>query len=768
MSLQKLFRLLGLVVIASAICTPAVHADEAVVSITVYPPEIHLNTATDRQGFLVVATRADGVQYDVTETATVTLANDQLVRREGNTILPVADGQTTLQAAYEGHTVDIPITVIDAVSERPISFTHDVMPVMMRSGCNTGACHGAARGKDGFHLSLFSSFPAADHHRITRELGARRINLALPEESLILTKGAGLVTHTGGKRFDVGDIYYQSMLKWIQAGAPNDSDNELAVVSVELFPPRAVLQGENVVQRFLVLAHYSDGSDRDVTDLAVFLSNNETAASIDVEGVVTSHDRGEAFVTARFDIHTVGSQIIVLPAELEYTPPEVTGNYIDELVGAKLQDLRILPSGVCSDEEFIRRVTIDITGLLPTVEDLNAFLADASPDKRAALIDSLLERKEFSEIWAMKWAELLMIRSGNQTISYKAAFLYYSWINEQIANDVPLDQMVRDLITASGGTFAVPETNFYQIERDTLKTAENVAQVFMGLRTQCAQCHNHPFDRWTMDDYYGFAAFFSQIGRKDSEDFREKIIFNRGGGEVRHIVDNRVVSPQYLGGEMPDIPRGTDRREILAQWLTSPENTFFANNFANRIWAHFMGIGIIEPVDDVRISNPASNPELLDELGRRLVQYNYDFKQMVRDICNSQAYQRSTTNNQSNAHDELNFARSLIRRIPAESMLDCITLATDTQDKFRGLPVGARAVQIADGTTSNYFLTTFGRARRETVCSCEPLTEPTLSQALHLLNGDTIQNKIRQGGLIASRLEAGNTPEQIVDLIFLR
>ncbi len=327
--------------------------------------------------------------------------------------------------------------------------------------------------------------------------------------------------------------------------------------------------------------------------------------------------------------------------------------------------------------------------------------------------------------------------------------------------------MVQELLGANGGTFTNAATNYYQIERDTLKTAENVAQVFMGIRTQCAQCHNHPFDRWTMDDYYSFAAFFSQIGRKTGEDYRETIIFNTGSGEVKHPVGGRVMPPKFLGGASPDTA-GQDRRVVLAKWLASPENPYFATSVANRVWAHFFGVGIVEPVDDVRVSNPASNPELFQALGDRFTQYNYDFKQLVRDICNSQTYQRASQRNASNEADELNFAHARIRRIRSENLLDCISQVTETKDKFGGLPLGAKAVQIADGNGSTYFLTTFGRSNRATVGVCEVKTDPTLSQSLHLLNGDTVETKVRDGGAIKRMLEASRTPEQIIETIYIR
>ncbi|WP_425305514.1 DUF1549 and DUF1553 domain-containing protein [Bremerella cremea] len=741
-------------------------AESSIREINVYPASIELLTSRDSQRFIVVATRDDDVTLDVTAQATVTLADESKVKREGNLILPAADGETKLSVEYGGHKVEVPVTVGKASEDRPVSFHLDVMSVFMRAGCNTGSCHGAARGKDGFRLSLFGFDPKGDYFRTTREQATRRINLANPESSLLIEKAIGAVPHTGGKLFDKDSEYYATMLRWLETGAKQDEGEVPRCENIEIYPPKAVLEGEGAQQSFIVKAYYSNGTTRDVTNLAVFMSNNDNSAPIDANGLCTASKRGEAFVMARFGTHTVGSQVIVLPKDLQYEKPQIAGNYIDELVGAKLHKLRIVPSEVCTDEEYLRRVTVDITGKLPTEEEYQVFMADSSEDKRAKLVDRLLERKEFSEIWAMRWAELLMIKSTND-VSPKSAFLYYSWLTEQISNDVPLDQMVREILTASGGTFSNPATNYYEIERDTLKTAENVAQVFMGLRTQCAQCHNHPFDRWTMDDYYGFAAFFSQIGRKNTEDYRERIIYDRRSGDVRHLVDNRVMEPKFLGDVTPDM-KGRDRREVLAEWLTAPENPYFASSVANRVWASFFGVGIVDPVDDVRVSNPASNPELYKKLGDKLIEYNYDFKKLVRDICASNAYQRTTLPNDSNRTDTKNFAYAQVRRIPAEQLLDCISTATNHDEKFGGLPLGASAVQIADGRTSNYFLTTFGRSQRATVCTCEATTSPTLSQALHMLNGSATQGKISQGKLVEGWLKEGLGEDVIIEKIFIR
>lgn len=734
--------------------------------LSVYPETIRLDTARDYQSFVAIVRREDDVTLDVTDSANWTVADGKFAKIEGNRLLPLADGETELICDNGVSQVRIPVKVGSSTEKLPISFEKDIVPIMTRSGCNTGSCHGAARGKDGFMISLFGYDPAGDYTRITRQIGMRRINLAVPQDSLFLTKAVGQVPHTGGKLFGDDSVYYSMMLEWLEAGAMKDATPPPSVAKLEIYPPQAVIEGTGSTQRFIAVAHYSDGTTRDVTNLSAFMTNNETSAAVDKNGNVTAGARGEAFVMARFETKTEGRQVLVLPEDLQYEAPEVTGNYIDELVARKLNQLRITPSGLCTDEEFLRRVTIDITGMLPTEEEYQLFMNDVAEDKRAALIERLLGRKEFSEIWAMKFAQLLMIKSTNQ-VSYKSAFLYNQWLTDKFAKNVPIDEMVRELFGATGGTFRNPATNYYQIERDTLKRAENAAQVFMGIRTQCAQCHNHPLDRWTMDDYYGFAAFFCQTATKNAEDYREKIIYDRRSGEVRHKVTNQVMQPKFLGGGLADT-KGKDRRVVMAEWLTSSENPYFSTSIANRVWAHFMGVGIVEPVDDIRVSNPATNPELFQELGEKLSSYKFDFRQLVRDICNSQAYQRSATPNESNKGDTRNYAYAVVRRIPAEMMLDCVSQVTNTKEKFRGLPLGARAVQIADGRTSTYFLDTFGRAPRETVCDCEASTDPSLSQALHLLNGSATSGKIAQGKVVADLLKDDAPVSDALDRLYVR
>jgi len=662
---------------------------------------------------------------------------------------------------------DAPVIVKAIQLDQPISFKRDVMPILTKAGCNTGGCHGSARGQDGFHLSLFGYDPAGDYDRITREMGARRVNLALPEESLLLQKATGAVAHTGGKRFDKNSDFYKAVVKWLDAGAPRDPADIPTPVSVEMSPSEIVLEGGNATRQATVTAHYSDGTARDVTPLAVFFTNNEGSAKISPAGLVTSGARGEAFVMARFGTTTVGSAVIVVPKAVPFTFPLVEErNYIDALIDAKLRKLRVTPSAVCSDEEFLRRVTLDITGLLPAPADYDRFLADAAPNKRARLIDELLNRPEFVDIWVMKLAEMLRIRSGAD-VSEKAALVYFDWLRNQLSQNVPVNRLVSRLIDSEGGIFENPPAGFYQFETDPLKLAEDTAQVFLGVQVKCAQCHNHPFDRWTMDDYRGFVAFFTQIARKKGEDPREMVVYDRREGESRNPVTNAVVTPKFLGGSRPDAAN-KDRRALLADWISSPDNPYFAKHFANVIWAQFFGRGIIEPVDDARVSNPPSNPELLEALARRFIDYNYDFRRLARDICASRTYQASSLPNDSNAADIRNFSHAAVRRLRSEVMFDCIGEVTDTKNKFKGLPLGGRAVQIADGQTTNYFLKTFGRASRETPCTCEVSMEPNLSQALLLLNGETVEGKISNGGLVKRLLADKKEPADIVNALYVR
>src|SRR5438874_1195036 len=581
--------LLSLTSAAKEVSKPIAVPHSAVIDLKVFPTNLNLSSKPDKQSVVVQAIFADGVTRDVTSETSFALKDKSLVRQEQNIFYPLADGKTELSVNYASKTLTVPVNVEHAHAERPISFKLDVMPIFMKAGCNAGSCHGSARGKDGFRLSLFGFDPDGDYYRLTREYIGRGVNLAIPEESLAVQKALGAVPHTGGERFTTNSPLYTTLLRWLQAGARKDATNLPKVVALELMPAQAVLEGQGASQKLTVRAKYSDGSDRDVTSLAVFSSNNELSTKVSDTGVITAGQRGEAFVMARFDTFNVGSQIIVVPKDLPYKWPEEIAeyNYIDKAIDAKLKKLRITPSGLCDDATFVRRAHLDITGRLPTPKEVQTFTEEPSAGKRDQLIDELLDRKEFAELWVMKFAELLQIRSRNDQFSAKSALQYYNWLQDRMSRNVPLDKIVQELLTASGSTFKTPAANYYQVQTDTLKTAENTAQVFMGMRVQCAQCHNHPFDRWTMNDYYSFAACFSQLGRKQGEDPRETVIFDKSDGEVKHPVGGRTMAPKFLGGEIPQV-KDHSRREVLAKWIASPENPYFAKNLANIVWAHFM------------------------------------------------------------------------------------------------------------------------------------------------------------------------------------
>ncbi|MGE0709265.1 MAG: DUF1549 and DUF1553 domain-containing protein [Planctomycetota bacterium] len=733
-------------------------------TVAVYPPDVELSGVRDLQGLIVVASAPDGTTADLTTAATFTLADPSKARVAGATLFPAQDGETRLAVEVAGRRLELPVKVSQATARERLGFQNDVLPVLTRAGCNMGSCHGSSRGKDGFHLSLFGYDPQGDYERITRELAARRIDLSTPDASLLLNKATGAVRHTGGQRFAAEGEAYALLREWIAAGAPGDKKDTPRLIGIELYPPAGVLLEGQGRQALVVRARYSDGRDRDVTRFTTLISTDARTAHLDGTALVAGV-RGEAWVMARYGEFSVASGFLVVP---DVAAPELppAAHWIDRLVADKLRALRVSPSPLADDQTFLRRVTLDLTGRLPEPADARAFLADERPDKRARWIDAQLARKEFAELWVMKWAERLLVRSVPNQVSQKAALRYFEWLEERLANNVPIDRVVRELLTAQGGVFDSPAVNFFEAERNDLKIAENVAQVFLGMRIQCAQCHNHPFDRWTQDDYYGWAAFFAQIGRKRGGDPREQIVFDRRGGETKHPVTKKNVAPKLLGGASPDT-RGKDRRAVAAEWITSPDNPYFARNVANLVWDHLFGVGIVHEPDDVRVSNPPSNPALLDALAKRLVELRFDLRQLVREVVTSDAYQRSVVPNASNREDGRNASHARVRRLRAEVLLDALAQVTWAPNKFAGLPLGARAVRIPDGATSNYFLETFGRPRRESVCTCEVETAPNLGQALQLLNGEAVTQKIQQGARVAKLLEAGKQPLEVVDELYL-
>jgi hypothetical protein len=737
--------------------------------LVVYPSQVSLDNAHDFERIVAVVTRPDGVTLDVTPEIQVAFGAENIAAWGENLKLrALGDGETTINVTHGDQTVQVPVTVKNASLVPATTFGNDVMPALMRAGCNSGGCHGSASGKNGFRLSLFGFDPQYDYISLTRDQRSRRINAALPEESLMLLKPMGAVDHEGGKAIQPGDGLYEPMLQWIKEGTMPDSQELPKLANIQIYPSEAVLEGAGSNQRFVVMADYNDGTTRDVTDSAVISSSDELTLAVNPAGLSTAGNKGEVYVMARYGTFAVVSKAIVVDPAATLNWPEVAeNNYVDTFVFDKLKKLRVPPAELCSDEVFVRRAYVDILGTIPTLDETQAFLVDSEPAKRAKLIDTLLERPEFSELWAMKWAEVLRVAEIPNVLDRKGMHRYNDWLRQAIMANTPMDELVRELLSAEGGNFTNPAANFYVIEQDPLVIAENVSQVFLGIQLKCAQCHNHPFERWTMDDYYSFSAFFAQVGRKASSDPRESIIFNRAGGEVQHLNTKQNMAPKFLGGAVPDIA-GRDRRAVLAEWITSPENPWFAKNLANRVWAHFLGAGIIDPPDDVRVTNPPTNPKLLDELGTKMIAYKYDLRQLVRDICNSYTYQMSTQPREPENNDARNFSHAQVRRLTSEQMLDAIVKVTGNDVKFANLPKGARAVQVAGGNSGVYFLEVFGRPLRETVCTCERRGEPNLAQSLHLINGDTINGAIKgQGGLLDSLLAAETPPDQIIDKLYM-
>jgi hypothetical protein len=746
------------------------------VDLRVYPEAVHLDGQTDRQHLVIQAVYEHGETRDVLRQAKIGISNPALLERREDVLWPKADGKGTITVTFGGLKKRIPFETRQARVKRPVSFHLDVEPTFMRMGCNTGSCHGSARGQDGFMLSLFGYDPDGDYYRLTREIIGRRINLAVPEKSLFLEKATGEVTHTGGERMTRDSEYYATLLEWVESGAKNDEADTAKVTRISLLPEQVVFKQASPppAQQMVVIAHYDDGTRRDVTHLGVFLTNNERTVNIDEEGEVTAGDPGSAHVFARFDKYTVGREVIVLPNDNYEWDGTPEANYIDTLVFNKLKKLHILPSEVCTDEQFVRRAFIDIVGLPPTVEEYHGFVDDTSTSKRESLVAQLLQREEFVDVWSMKWGELLQISGGRQqnysTRPLKAVWNYYHYIADAVRKNMPVDRMVHALISGSGSNLHRPEANFYtSSDRITAqKMAENVAQQFLGTRIQCAQCHNHPFDRWTLDDYYGFTGFFEGISTKQGADEREVFVqYNTSKTGSEHPVYKEKVPVKFLGGEAPDV-KGKDPRPVLADWMTSRENRMFARNVANRIWAHYFGRGIIEPVDDVRISNPPANRELLEALADKLVAYDYDAKRLIRDILLSRTYQLSSTLNKTNKDDHTQFSHGFVRRLQAEIMLDTVHQATGTTAIISGYPKGMRATQLFQGGGRDTFLKTFGASERTSVCACEVSKEATLSQALEMINGANVERLMRESKVIVDRIKAESSVEEVIGELYVR
>lgn len=726
----------------------------ALKSLIVYPGEVNLSGPRDSQRLIVLGDYADGRRWDLTREAKFATSADNVATIDKTGVVhPVGDGQVTVKIEAAGQSATLFVKVQKAKADLPVSFTREILPLLTKAGCNQGACHGAQHGRGGFKLSLLGFDPSFDHSEIVQSAKGRRVVVSDPERSILLLKPSLTMEHAGGERIAANGHAYNLLKQWLADGAPEPVKNDPSVTGLEVFPPKRVMvPGEQ--QQIIVRAAWSDGRTEDVTATAQFDSLNDGVAAVTPAGLVTAKDRGETHIMVRF-----GGQATVMDVSLPFSAaPQVAGefevqNFIDHKALAKWKDLGLTPSPVCSDEEFFRRIHLDAIGTLPAPAEVKAFLADKSADKRHKAIGRVLDRPEFVDFWTLKWGDLLRI--DRDQLQEKGMWSFYNWVRAAIRDNKPIDEFTREIITAEGSTYSEGPANFYRVGRTPQEWAETVAQVFLGIRMQCAKCHHHPFEKWSQDDYYGMSAFFVRLGTKNSQEFgifgRETVIYLKMTGEETHPRKGGVVKPHPLDGGVMDDP--FDRRKRLADWLTAKENAYFAKNIVNRYWGYLLGRGLVEPIDDMRATNPPSNPELMDALAKDLVEHKFDLKHLLRTIMDSRVYQLSSTATPGNQIDtgNIHYTRYTVKRLTAEQLADALDFATGTREKYQGLPLGTRAIQLPDTKVRSFLLDVFGRPARQITCECERTMQPNIAQAMHLLNGDFLNKKIEAP---AGRIEA--------------
>jgi len=762
---------------------PAKPALPPIRSLKLEPASLTLEDGRDERRVLVWGETASGQRIDVTGEAALACESTNVELDKSGYIRPKAKGAAEVTFTVGKLKAKLPVTVKDATIPE-IRFVRDVEPVMSKLGCNAGTCHGAAKGKNGFKLSLRGYDPEFDYQALINDLSGRRFSRVKVEESLMLLKPTSEVPHEGLQALKPGSREYHILRQWIAEGTKYDDPEKGRATSIEVLPSRIDLDLPGRSQQIIVLAHYADDSVRDVTRDAIITCNNGDVATVK-ENTVTGIRRGEAAVLVKFEGSYGTKLVAVMGDRTGYKWTDVAeSNYIDKHVHAKLKTMKILPSEPCTDAEFIRRVSLDLTGMPPTPERTRAFLADKTSrkEKREKLVDDLLESKDYVEYWANKWADLLQCNSEN--LGQKGVWVFRDWIQQSIAANKPYDQFVRELLLSEGSAYRNPEVNYYRALREPGKITEDVSQTFLGVRFNCNKCHDHPFEKWTQNQYYQFSAYFSRVaikrgslGKDSVRNFTgdlmqvpgEEIVYLKESGEVKHPKTDIEVRPKVPVGEAKERPADGDRREAFVEWLTSKENPYFAEAMANRVWSYFFGRGIIEPVDDIRGSNPPSNPELLDALKKDFVQGGFDVRHLMRTICRSATYQLSIGKNKWNEDDAINFSHATPRRLSAEQMLDSVAVATGTRPTLTGAAPGMRAVELPDGMVAgNDFLSLFGRPKRQSACECERTSNVTLSHALNLINGATISESLSSPtNRIAKVVEAEKDDTKVVEEIYL-
>jgi len=730
----------------------------SITKLVVEPAEINISSKFAYSQILITALLEDGSTTDVTRQAKLTLSTDVATVGPSGVVRPVKSGEATLGISIAGHSATIPVVVKNLDQEAKVDYIRDVNPVLTRLGCNQGTCHGAKDGKNGFKLSLRGYDAIYDVRALTDDHVSRRVNLASPDNSLMLLKGTGSVPHVGKQLMKPGEPYYEIIRNWIADGAQlNQSASRVAKITVT--PENPVVQEIGQKQQVRVLAHYQDGSQRDVTQEAFITSGNTEIATVNKFGLMTALRRGEAPVLCRFEGAYAATTLTVMGDRegFVWQQPE-TWSRIDELTASKWERMKILPAGLCTDAEFLRRVYLDLTGLPPTSDQVRAFIADTTDTrtKRAAVIDQLIGSNEYIEFWTNKWADLLQV--NGKFLGRPGAVAYRKWIRDHVEKNTPYDQFVTEVVTAEGSNKENPAASYYKILRDPADTMENTTHLFLAVRFNCNKCHDHPFERWTQDQYYETAAFFAQVGLKRDPNEKANIggtavegakplyevVYDKPEGEMKHDRTGEVTAPYFPYEAVYKAPETATRRQQLAEWMTSPDNQYFARSYVNRLWGYMFGIGIIEPIDDIRAGNPPTNPELLDYLEAEFIQSGFDVQHVIKLICQSRTYQLSIEQNRWNADDKINYSHALARRLPAEVLYDTVYRSVGAQTKIPGVPPGTRAAELPDVSIKipGGFLNTFGRPPRESSCECERTNEVQLGPVMALISGPTIADAI--------------------------
>ncbi|HWB07649.1 MAG TPA: DUF1549 and DUF1553 domain-containing protein [Pirellulales bacterium] len=710
---------------------------------------------------------SDGRLIDLSRVARCDVADSKLARVDGHRVVGIANGETRLTISAAGNALELPVRVAGFDRYPPVHFANDIVPLFSRLGCNGGGCHGKATGQNGFKLSVFGFDPVADYGALVKEARGRRVFPAGPERSLVVEKALAEVPHGGGRRMEPGSTEHELLLEWIKQGLPVGNSDAPRPARLYVSPNMRVLRfgGE---QQILATVVFSDGAVRDVTAAALYATNAASVAEVNSTGLVgVGHVPGEAAITVNYMGLVAAVQILVpRPSAPDSDPyPSIrANNRIDELVWEKLRNLGIVPSGLADDATFLRRLYLDTLGTLPTSDEVRAFLCNPSESKRSEQIERVLARDEYADFWALKWSDVLLV--DRKALGDRGAYELHRWLRQQLAANRPYDAWVRELLTASGNSGGYGPTNLYRVLRTPEELTRAVSQAFLGIRLECAQCHHHPFERWSQDDFYGLAGFFNGLERKPLGAGRD-LVFHSGLRDMTIPVFNRVVPTHVLDGR-PLTSGDGDPRQRLAQWMTEPGNPWFARLLANRLWKQFFGRGLVDPEDDLRSTNPATNEPLLSYLTQQVVASGFDVKTIMRQMLASRTYQLSSAANATNADDERNFSHYYVRRLPAEVLLDAICDATGAPEAFVGSPPGTRAIELWDNRLPSYFLEIFGRPQRNSPCECGRSSEPTMSQALHLMNAPEIERKISDpSGRVARLVQSGADPSAIVEELCL-